>query len=416
MPMIRINSDTRMTPPRGRRRSFRWEEANVKARSVRFTAGSPGPRRRALRLVGAVAAATLVLAGCGDDDKPTASSAGATGTADLAAAQKVADQYTNALTEITQKEALGKPVPAGKTVIFANSGLPGTQLIGGGVKEAVEALGWRFDEVTYENANPATLQAALRTALSKKPDAVIIAGNAPSTYGAGTLAAFKAANVPLIAGSVCPLEAVEPLVAGAAGCEVETAAGKVFASWFIADSKGAGQALFVNVKAIPSLAAFVNAFKDEVSANCSACKVDVQEATLAQIGDNSLVPSAVNKLRTNSSYNYLFFDNAQFSKGITPALKAAGLDGKIKVGGRSADEGAIAALNDKTQAAWTALAYNVVGYGNVDATLRKLVGAEARPVVPPFQLLTPENVQGVKTPYRYPEDGLEQYKKIWGVS
>jgi ribose transport system substrate-binding protein len=361
----------------------------------------------------AVAAISVVLAGCAASGGKTTNGGGGT-PANVAAARQIADQYAAAPTAITQKAPLSQAVPTGKRVIFANSGLPATQLIAGGVKEAAEALGWSYESVSYENANPATLQAALRTALAKQPDAVIIAGNAPATYGEATLQAYRDANVPLIVGSVCPLETKAPLVAGAAGCEVEEATGKAFANWFIADSQGKGKALFVNVKAIPSLAAFVNAFSGEVSAKCADCKVDVLEATLTQVSENQMVPSAVNKLRTDPSYNYLFFDNAQWSKGILPALKAAGRE-NVKVGGRSLDEGALGALNAGTQSAWTALAYNVIGYGNMDVALRAISKNASAPVVPPFQLVTPANSKAVTSPYRYPQDALQQYLKLWKV-
>jgi len=375
------------------------------------TAQGSGRQRRLIGVLSAV----VLLAGCG-----SGIGQGAIGDAsgvDVAAAQKVADQYKKPLTAITQTEKLSKPAPKGKRIIFASSGLPATQLIEGGSREAAEALGWSFESVTYENANPATLQAALRSALSKKPDAVIIAGNAPATYGQDTLKLYKDAGVPLVVGSVCPLQATAPLVAGVLGCEVEEAAGKMFANWFIADSKGHGKALFVNVKAIPSLAAFVNAFKGEVDAKCKPCSVDVLEVTLAQIGENQVVSSAVNKIRSNPSYGYLFFDNAQWSKGALPALKAAGLGDKVKIGGRSLDEGALGLMQQGTDAAWTAIAYNVAGYGNIDATVRRLVGeTDVEPVVPPVQLVTKDNAKDLHAPFRYPADALDAYKKLWGVS
>ena len=393
-------------------------------------------RRHGLML-GAALTASLVLSACGSSapsgtssssnavsssnaggsSGAGASSATSAGGVDVAAAQKVVDKYSSAPTKINQTTALTKSVPTGKSVIFANSGLPATQLIVGGAKEAVESLGWSFDTVSYENANPSTLQAALMTALSKKPSAVIISGNNPATYGAGTLEAYVAAGVPLIVGSVCPLTVAAPLVAGGAGCEQEKAAGTAFANWFIADSNGTGKALFVNVKAIPALAAFVTAFSDEVKAKCSTCAVDVLEATLDQVTQNQIVPAAVNKLRTDPSYNYLLFDNAQFSKGVLPALSAAGLESKVKVGGRSVDEAALGALKDGTEAAWTAVPYNVVGYSAVDYLLRNMVGeAAGDPLVLPFQIVTSKNAADLTAPYRLPADALDQYKKIWGVS
>jgi ribose transport system substrate-binding protein len=361
----------------------------------------------------------MTLAACGggeEGSEPSTSSSGGAGE-EAAAAQKIAAEYVQTPTKITQTTPLPSAPPAGTKIIFANSGLPATQLIANGAKEAAEAIGWSFDEVTYDSANPATIQSALRTALAKKPDAVIIAGSPPATYGNSVLSAYEKAGVPIIAGSVCPLEVSGPVVAGSLGCEGEETIGKALANWFIADSKGEGKVLFSNVKAIPSLAAFVNAFKAEVEAKCEKCSVDVLEATLAQVGEAQVVSSAVNKLRSDPSYGYLFFDNAQFAKGVHPALKAAGLD-KIKVGGRSVDEVALGELKKGTEVAWSALPYNVGGYGNIDAAIRALMktteGADGN-LVPPFQLLTPDNAKDVSSPYRDPQDALDQYLELWNV-
>ena len=47
----------------------------------------------------------------------------------------------------------------------------------------------------------------------------------------------------------------------------------------------------------------------------------------------------VSALRSNSSANYLVFDDGPFADGITSALSAAGLSGKVKVIGEAADHG-----------------------------------------------------------------------------
>lgn len=376
-------------------------------------------RRRATTLATAVAACLgLTLTGCGASGGggSTAAKAGLD-SAKLGEIRAAADKYTKPPTAISQTTPLAGSLPTGKKVIFANSGIPATQLIMGGIKEAAQAIGWDFSQVSYDSTNPATIQSALKTALSQKPDAVIISGTPPTTYGASTIADYKAAGVPLIVGSTCPLEVVDPIVAGAGGCDSEKASGKVLGDWFIADSKGKGKVLFTNLKAIPVLQTFVDSFRAEVKAKCPDCTVDVLESTLEQIGQNQLVSSAVNKLRTDPSYGYLFFDNAQWAKGVLPALQAAGLT-KIKVGGRSADEGAIGALKNNTEVVWTATGYNVNGYATMDSAIRavmgKTEGIEGNVVVP-FQLLTPENAGSVTVPYKYPTDALDSYLKLWGV-
>ncbi|MGK5115498.1 sugar ABC transporter substrate-binding protein [Geodermatophilus sp. CPCC 205506] len=365
-------------------------------------------------------AAGVVVAACGGsggESQSGGSDGGAAGP-EVAEAQEIADQYTEAPTEITQTEPLPGPPPSGMKVVFASSAIPATQLIVNGAGEAAEALGWEFDEVSYDGANPATIQAALRNALTMDPDAVIIVGNPPSTYGAEVLASYEQAGVPLVVGSVCPLEVAGPLVPGSLGCEAEATIGRAFANWFIADSNGAGKALFENVKAIPTLTAFVDAFRAEVEQKCPECQVDVLEATLTQVGANEVVPAMVNRLRQDPSYTYAFFDNANFAKGIGPALSAAGLADQVSIGGRSIDDVATAELRAGRQAAWTAVPYNVGGYGNIDAVLRALMDAEGIEAndVPPFQIVTPDNVDSVPAPYRNPEDALEQYLQLWGVS
>ena len=378
------------------------------------------PVNRRLGVSGALAigaSALILLAGCAapaaeETAAPTDSSNGA----DLEAAQAVVDQYQTAPDKINQTVPLSGKLASKGTIIFIQSELPATGLIAGGAEEAVKAIGWNYESVAYENANPATLKAAFLTALSKEPDAVIVAGSNPTTYGDDILTAYKNAGVPIIVGSVCPLDAVEPLVAGGVGCEAEDAAGRALANWFIADSKGEGKAVFENVTAIPSLAAYVKAFTEEVTDKCPDCTVQTLEVTLAQVGAGEVVPTVVNTLRSNPDLTYAFFDNAQFSKGIVAALQAAGLGDTITVGGRSMDEGAQGALKDKTEAAWTAFAYNVAGYSNVDAALRVLTksdGGENTSVLP-FQLVTQKTVEGTTVPYRYPADALDQYLELWG--
>lgn len=373
-------------------------------------------RRRALTTVVLFSVAGLALAACGDSaGSGDAGGGAALGASELAAVQKIVDEHSQEPTAINQTAALPGPVPTGKKIVFANSGIPATQLIMGGVKEATEKIGWTFDQVSYDSTNPSTIQSALRTALTKGADAVVIAGTPPTTYGKAVLEQYKKAGVPIVVGSTCPLEVAAPVVAGAAGCDSEKKAGAAMGDWFVADSKGKGKVLFENVKAIPALTAFVDAFKGEVAAKCPTCVVDVQESTLEQVAQNQIVPSLVNKLRSNPGYGYLFFDNAQWAKGIQPALKAAGLT-DVKVGGRSADETALGELAKKTEVAWTATAYNVNGYGNVDAAIRAVMGTTEGAdgnVVVPFQLLTPANVGSVKAPYRYPSTALDSYLKLW---
>lgn len=370
---------------------------------------------RKLTLGISVAVSALLMAGCATDGG-TASAKGAV-TADLAAAKAVADLHVAAPTALNQAVPLKGTLPAHGKIIYLNSGLPATTLMVDAAHKAVEAIGWNFEELAYQGANPATLRSAMLTALSKGASAVLISGDPVSAFGDDVIQQYKDAGVPLVVGSVCPLKPTGSIIQGAVGCDAETAAGKTLADWFIADSKGVGQVLFENIPAIPSLEAFVTAFKQEVNEKCAECGVQILESTLTQVSENQVVPTVVNTLRSKPDINYVFFDNAQFSKGITAALKAAGLSGQVKVGGRSMDQGAQGGLLDGSQVAWTAFSYPVAGYSQVDAALRAITHSDGLDNVSvlPFQLVTQESVKGTSVPYNYPTGALEQYLKLWGI-
>jgi ribose transport system substrate-binding protein len=380
--------------------------------SANRQAGSGRFRRLTLGITVAVSA--LLMAGCATGGAPGGN--GAT-TADLAAAKAVADAHVAAPTTLNQTAPLKGALPAQGKIIYLNSGLPATTLMVDAAHKAVDAIGWTFEELAYQGANPATIRSAMLTALSKGPNAVLISGDPVSAYGEDVIQQYKDAGIPLVVGSVCPLKSAGSIIQGAVGCDAEAAAGKALADWFIADSKGVGQVLFENIPAIPSLEAYVKAFKQEVNDKCAECGVQILESTLTQVSENQVVPTVVNKLRSNPDLNYIFFDNAQFSKGITAALKAAGLGGQVKVGGRSMDQGAQGGLLDGSHVAWTAFSYPVAGYSQVDAALRAITHSDGldKVSVLPFQLVTQESVKGTSVPYNYPTGALEQYLKLWGI-
>lgn len=360
------------------------------------------------------AIAALLVAGCGTDGAATTKAA----STDLAAVQAAADSHTAVPTALTQTVPLKKgSLPAHGKIIYLDAGFAGTTLMVNAAHQAVDAIGWTFEQLAYDSSNPATLRSAMLTALTESPSAVLISGDPVSTYGADVIQKYKDAGVPLVVGSVCPVKPTGSIIQGAVGCDVEEAAGMTLADWFIADSKGVGQALFEDMPSIPSDVAFVTAFKKEVTDKCAECGVQTLDSTLTQVSENQVVPNVVNALRSKPDLNYVFFVNPQFSKGITPALKAAGLSGKVKVGGRSMDQGAQGALMDGSQVVWTAYSYNVAGYSQVDAALRAVTHSDGLQNVSklPYQLVTQKNVKGTSVPYNYPSGALDQYLTLWGV-
>jgi ribose transport system substrate-binding protein len=377
----------------------------------------PARRRPGRRIVSAavLATAALIASAC-SSSAGGAPPAGKTAAAGIATAQQAAQQAVADPASINQTIALKTKPPAGKSVIFVTEGLPATERIAVGVHEAANALGWSYSEVSFDASNPASLQSALLSALDKKPAAVFEAGSPQSLFGASTIAAYKAANVPIILGSVAPVELGAPIYGTPAGAASEQVVGKRLADWFIADSSGTGKALLENYTSAPVLNVFRDAFIAEVKASCPGCSTKVVGVTQSDVASGDVISKVVAAARSNPSYTYIFFDNGEFADGIVPALSAAGLSG-LKIGGRSIDPAGAATLKAGTEQVWTGQSYYLEGEAMMDEALRVLLGqpgAQNDDLVP-VQLITKNNIAKVPSPYNLPSDSLQQYEKLWGV-
>jgi ribose transport system substrate-binding protein len=372
----------------------------------------------------ALAAMLVTAAACSSSgsSSSTANSSGSSASAgvtagDVAAMQQAAQKYLAVPTSIPQTVALpGKP-PTGKSVIFLFDGLAATARIAAGVQAAAKALGWSYSELNYDPASPATLQQALLNALAKKPTVVAEAGSPQSTFGVSAIAAYKKANVPIVLGSVAPVQLGDPIYGTPAGQASEVNVGKELADWFIADSGGKGRALLENYTSAPVLNVFRDAFIAEVKANCPDCQTKVVPVTQANVDAGTLVSTVVSAARVNPSYKYIFFDNGEFGDGVLSALRAAGLSGMI-IGGRSIDPYGEAAIKAGTEQVWTGQSYFLQGEAIMDVALRVLLNASgvSNDDVIPTQLITKANVSEITGPYYdFPANSLQQYEKLWHI-
>src|ERR1700733_10950756 len=141
--------------------------------------------RRHAAVLSAVTGLVVAATACSSSGGSSGSSANTAATSSqVAAMQQAVQKYLAKPSTIPQTQALpGKP-PAGKSVIFLFDGLSATARIAAGVQAAAKAVGWSYSELSYDPANPATLQQALLNALAKKPTVVAEAGSPQSLFGA----------------------------------------------------------------------------------------------------------------------------------------------------------------------------------------------------------------------------------------
>lgn len=394
----------------------------------------PGRRKRgrmsqsALAALGALVLA-LAVGACGSSSSSTTSSATAaaasgssTGSSSssggVAAAQSQLQKYKVVPTQITIQTPLKSAPPKGKKLVMLATNDPNNVKLQQSLKSLASTVGWSYDQVSYDPANPATFIAAVDNAITKKANYIAEAG-IPLT--SAVINKVKQAGAKLVLTAVHPVTVTDPVIVDANGYDSDHLMGTVLADFFVADSGGKGNVLVEHIPSYPILGGFTDGFQAEVSSKCPDCKVKIINITLPDLAAGKVPSIMVSALRSNPDANYMAFDVGPFANGINSALSAAGFSNKVKIIGEAADEAAIAALKSGQQTAWTGFSPIYSTYVMMDAMLRD---AEGMPIdvkqsaIQPTQILTHDNITstvGSSSEWNEPKNGLDQFKKLWQV-
>ena len=366
----------------------------------------------------------LALAACGStsSSSSTASSsapassgsstASSSGSASTSAAATALTQYKTLPTTINITTPLKSAPPKGKTIVMLGTNNPSNVIIQQGLAKLAKMAGWNYSLVTYDPANPGTFTQAETTALAKHPQYLVEAG-LPLT--ASQLAMAKSAGAKWILDSVYPVSVTDPVIGQVDAYAQDALMGKIIADYYVSDSGGKGTAVIEHVPSYPILDGFTTGFANEVKAQCPSCKTSTTNITIPDLVAGKAASQLVSSLRSNSSANYLVFDDGPFADGITSALSAAGLNGKVKVIGEAADTAGIAALKNGSEAAWTGFDPGYQAYEDMDIAFRNAEGMTvpvALEAQQPTQLLTKDTI-GSTTNWSAPTDAQAQFLKLW---
>lgn len=341
----------------------------------------------------------------------TAASSGSTSNSAVAAALT---PYKTLPTTINITTPLKSAPPAGKTIVMLGTNNPSNVIVQQEMAKLASDAKWNFSVVSYDPANPGTFTQAETTALSKHPQYLVEAG-LPLT--ASQLAMAKSAGAKWILDSVYPVTVAPPVIAQSDAYAQDALMGKIVADYFISDSGGKGNAVIEHVPAYPILDGFTTGFSNEVKAQCPGCKTSTTNITIPDLVAGKVGSDLVSALRSNSSANYLVFDDGPFADGITSALSAAGLS-KVKIIGEAADTAGIAALKNGSEAAWTGFDPSYQAYEDMDIAFRNAEGMTvplAQEAQQPTQLLTKDTI-GSTTNWSAPTDAQAQFLKLWHLS
>jgi ribose transport system substrate-binding protein len=389
------------------------------------------PRVRGFSVIVGMLAIALALAACGSSSSSSTSassgssgsSASSTSTAassgsgsgSVSAAAAALAPYKSLPTKINITTPLKSAPPAGKTIVMLGTNNPSNVIVQQEMAKLAKDAKWTFSVVSYDPANPGTFTAAETTALSKHPQYLVEAG-LPLT--ASQIAMAQNAGAKWILDSVYPVKIGGAVLAQSDAYAQDALMGKIVADYFISDSGGKGNAVIEHIPSYPILDGFTTGFGDEVKAKCADCKTSTTNITIPDLVAGKAPSTLVSALRSNTSANYLVFDDGPFADGITSALSAAGLSGKVKVIGEAADQAGIAALKNGSEAAWTGFDPGYESFENMDIAFRDTEGMPIpldQEAQQPTQLLTKDTIGSISN-WSAPTDAESQFLKLWHLS
>jgi ABC-type sugar transport system substrate-binding protein len=371
--------------------------------------------RRAMTSVGGAIAIALVVAGCGGGGSD---SGGGGGKVEISSdvSSKLAPFLTPPTT-LTVTGPLSETPPQGKKVVLLSNGIEIVQETGAGIKAAADALGWSFSTITYDQANPATINSSMLAAIGQGADVVMLTATDVSIYSNALAEAKKQGTVVIdISSGNKPTDGVTALVNNAANNGPVW--GKIAALGILADAAKAGTDPNIAIVTTPVFETILGptdtAAEETVKAECPGCSVGSIPIPPNDVFAGKTPADVVSYLQRHPDVNYLLLGASLFDEGLAPALKAAGLD-KVKIFGVAPLDGQLNAVADGEEGGWVADPLNVLGWMAVDAAARSFTGDDPtvyNSVGIPTFLITKDTAG---TGLQVPTDYQDQFKALWGL-
>lgn len=347
-------------------------------------------------------------------------SKGTTAAKGLAEARAVVQEYLKSPTSLGITTPLKNRPPSRKTVVWINcEGAPACSQTGDGFAQAAAALGWTYKSIAFNQAEPSTLISAMQTALQFHPVGVFFGGVAYADW-ATEVPAYARAGVKIVEIGLTgePNTATVNKVVikpGVQSPRLSVDEGDVMGNWFIAASKGKGNALVVDVPAITPMPPNAAAFVRTVAAQCPYCKTSVVNYTEQQFFGGDIDSLVVSDLLRNPKITYVYAPYADFIEGIVADLSAAGLHTKMI--GAAWDATNVSAVMNGTEQAFVGNAPTYNGWEAMDEILRAMQGLSipTADTTEPLQLLTAKTASSLKSTAQYvPAFNYRAlFRKLW---
>ena len=273
-------------------------------------------------------------------------------------------------------------------------------------------LDWSLTKIATDGS-PERLQNAFDSALRQGADAVILNAVDRATVSK-QLEEAQRKGVAFV--TCCTVDATgDGILYNTSTSEQNAKIGEYLAAQVVADSGGKANTLYVNISAFQILKSLGTSFESSYKRFCAGCayaSIDIPAASLGKDTPDRIV----SYLRSHPKVDHvaLSVSNA-LGAGLPAALQAAGLAGKVKIVGQSADTQTYHDIEAGQVKAVVPFDYYTVDYLMLDALARHFAGVPIKETAPPLWLMTKSTLPST-TDKLFPvvENYRDEFKQAWG--
>lgn len=383
-----------------------------------------------------LAVVALVAAGCSSSSSSSSSSAAATTSASSDGVKYATAQlqkYSGVPTFTAPGPAFDVSKLKGKSMFVipaASNDFDNT--IEAQMKTIAAKYGVKY--TTYTNqGSPAEWVAGLNAGLSQHPSLIVLNTALNPAQVSAQMKSAKAAGIPVLATHFFDQDYSKTLGTSCGGTSDLCAAGltatvnapfnaatKLEADKVIADSNGKGHVLIITANDAAPTAGMVTAAQQEFSQYCPACKVTVQNISIADWA-TKIQPQVQTALTVDPDLHYimpLFDYGASFAAS---GINAAGKQSTTKIVSYNGTQNVLAMLQKGDMVALdVGEPLNWLGYAFMDQAFRVMAGVPTVQENTPIRAFDKSNIGDTGTPpdvsKGYGDTYIQGYEQLWKTS
>ena len=263
----------------------------------------------------------------------------------------------------------------------------------------------------------------IEQAIADKADLIFLLG-IPAVAVAPQVADAKAAGIPIMTslqGTPGKTVLDVPDLTADVGFDYRIP-GEMIAQWFVADSRGAGNALILSSDDNTSSPDVWGAMEAEIDRLCPECTYTREDSTVPEWGDGTLQARTKSLMQADPSITHVLAVFDAMTLAIEPALVELELDDTVRVAGFNGTPAVMANVQAGTAVKMDVGNPNMwFSAGAVDAVFSVLSGGDpSEDSGVPFRIFTEGNMGDIDTSKEDPVDWygidpLAEYRALWAI-